>query len=172
MPRNKGERMTQPISSTSYQGNKVKECPLCDRLKDADQWSGRLVYEDDFVLVTHEIDTDEPTYLGVVLMQTKRHTEHGLTDLTDSEGQRIGLLVAQISRALRDLVSAAWTYTYCFTEAYQHVHQFVCARYPNMPPEYVRLRFDEWKEAPRGTPVQVAELSKKLGARLRISSSS
>jgi diadenosine tetraphosphate (Ap4A) HIT family hydrolase len=147
---------------------KMKECFFCNMRKDVSQWSERLVYEDDLVLVTHEIDSDGPTYLGAVLIQTKRHTEHGLTDLTDLEGQRIGFLVAQISRALRDLVGAAWTYTYSFTEAYQHVHQFVCARYPNMPPEYARLQFREWKEAPRGTSPQVAELSKKLGSRLRI----
>ena len=147
---------------------KMSECPFCNRLKDVAQWSERLVYEDDLVLVTHEFDANAPSYLGAVVIQTKRHTEHGLADLTDSEGQRFGLLVAQISRALRELVGAAWTYTYCFTEAYQHVHQFVCARYPDMPPEYAKLRFREWEEAPRGTSAQVAELSKKLDARLRI----
>ena len=147
----------------------MKECPFCNRLKDVGQWSEGLVYEDDLVLVTHEFDANAPSYLGAVVIQTKRHTEHGLADLTDSEGQRFGLLIAQISRALRELVGARWTYTYCFTEAYQHVHQFVCARYPDMPSEYVRLRFREWKGAPRGTPAQVAELSKKLRARLTIS---
>ena len=147
---------------------KLKECYFCDRLKDANQWSERLVYEDELVLVTHEVEADGPTYLGMVLIQTKRHTNHGLTDLTDAEGQRIGLLVAQISRALGEVVGAAWAYAYSFTEVYQHMHQFVCARYPNMPQEYARLRFDEWKEAPRGTSAQVAELSKKLSARLKI----
>ena len=84
----------------------MKECPFCNRLKDVGQWSEGLVYEDDLVLVTHEFDVNAPSYLGAVVIQTKRHTEHGLADLTDSEGQRFGLLVAQISRALRELVGA------------------------------------------------------------------
>jgi len=148
----------------------VERCYFCDRLANPKEWEGRLIYEDDLVHVTHQIDTEMPTYLGAVLIQTRRHTESGLASLTDDEGQRIGLLVAQISRGLKDLVGATWTYTYCFTEAFRHVHQFVLARHSDMPPEYVRLRVVEWKQAPRGSPAQIAELSRKLSERLRIPS--
>lgn len=132
------------------------------------EWEGSLIYEDDLVHVTRHINSEGLTYLGAVLIQTKRHTEGGLAELTDAEAQRIGLPVAQISRGLKDLVGATWTYTYCFTEGFRHVHQFVLARYPRITLEYVRLRVDEWKQASRGSPEQVSQLSHQLGARLRI----
>jgi histidine triad (HIT) family protein len=145
----------------------VEACYFCDRLRDVKEWEGRLIYEDNLVHVTHQINNEGPTYLRAVLIQTKRHTE-GLAGLTDAEAERIGLLVAQISRGLKDLVGAAWTYTYCFTEGFRHVHQFVYARYPGTPTEYVRLRVDEWKQAPKGSSQQISQLSHQLGARLRI----
>jgi len=146
----------------------LEKCYFCDRLIDVKQLEGHMIYEDELILVTHEIDAEVPTYLGAVLIQTKRHTENGLASLTDAEGQRIGIIVAQVSRALKELVGAAWTYTYCFTEGFRHVHQFVVARHPKMPQEYVRLRFDEWEQAPKGSPAQIAELSHQLAERIRI----
>jgi diadenosine tetraphosphate (Ap4A) HIT family hydrolase len=145
-------------------------CYFCDRLRNVKEWEGRLIYEDDLIHVTHQINNEGLSYLGAVLIQTKRHTEGGLAGLTDAEAQRIGLLVAQISRGLKDLVGAAWTYTYCFTESFRHVHQFVLARYPGTPPEYIRLQVDEWKQAPRGSTEQISKLSHQLAARLRIPS--
>ena len=147
----------------------MEKCYFCDRLTIRKEWENNLIYEDDLVLVTHQTVAEGLSYLGSVLIQTKRHTEDGLAELTDAEGQCIGLLVAQISRALKDLVGAAWTYTYSFTEAFRHVHQFVIARYSNMPPEYVRLRINEWKEAPRGPPDQITHLSRQLGKLLAMS---
>lgn len=144
------------------------KCYFCDRLTNVKEWENRLIYEDDLIHVTHQIDPEGSTYLGAILIQTKRHTEDGLAGLTDAEGQRVGLLVVQIGRALKDLVGAAWIYTYCFTEAFRHVHQFVFARYPEMPNEYVRLRVAEWAQAPRGSAEQVTHLCHQLRERLRI----
>lgn len=146
----------------------VERCFFCDRLASVEDWDSSLIYEDDLVHVTRQIDPEGPSYLGAVLIQTKRHTESGLAELTDAEGQRIGLLVAEISRALKELVGAAWTYTYCFNERFRHVHQFVFARYSDMPAEYVRVRVNEWSQAPRGSREQVAHLSRQLRERLSV----
>jgi len=150
----------------------AERCFFCDRLKNVEDWEDSLIYEDDLVHVAHQIDPEGPSCLGAVLIQTKRHTESGLAGLTNLEGQRMGLLVAQISRALKELVGAAWTYTNCFNERFRHVHQFVFARYPDMPTEYVRLRVNEWKRAPRGSRAQVADLSRQLRERLSVRSAS
>ncbi len=99
------------------------------------------------------------------MIQTKRHSE-GLAGLTDNEAGRLGLWVAQLSRALKETMKAEWTYAYCFTEAFRHVHMIVDARYPDMPREHVRLGIHDWPDAPRGDPGTVRSLVKQLRARL------
>ncbi|MGA7861445.1 MAG: HIT family protein [Thermoplasmata archaeon] len=144
------------------------ECFFCRRLELPPAEQDPLIYEDSLVHVTHELDEAAATYLGTVVIQTKRHTEAGLSSLTDEEGERIGQLVAQVSRALRELVGAAWCYTYCFTERYQHVHQFVVARHPQTPPEHVRLGVTEWAGAPRGNPEEIRGLARALAERVGV----
>jgi diadenosine tetraphosphate (Ap4A) HIT family hydrolase len=152
----------EPMSKKSAKS----ACLFCQRLNLPAERQAPLIYEDSLVHVTHELDGEGCTYLGTVLIQTKRHTEAGLSSLTDEEGERIGELVAQISRALRELVGASWCYTYCFTEVYRHVHQFVVARYPQMPQEHVRLGATEWPEAPRGSSRDVRQLARALRDRV------
>ncbi|MFZ0829694.1 MAG: hypothetical protein WCB18_03125 [Thermoplasmata archaeon] len=141
-------------------------CFFCKRLSLPLADQDPLIYEDSLVHVSHELDEAAPTYLGTIVIQTKRHTDAGLSSLTDEEGERIGELVAQISRAVRELVGASWCYTYCFTEGYQHMHQFVVARHPRMPPEHVRLGAKDWPGAPRGNPEQIRSLASSLAKRV------
>jgi diadenosine tetraphosphate (Ap4A) HIT family hydrolase len=63
---------------------------------------GGAVYEDDLVYAGHAaIPGGQATaYLGALLVEPRRHIP-GLADLTDREAQRVGLLVARLSRALR-----------------------------------------------------------------------
>ena len=138
-------------------------CPFCRRFADPSGPREPLVYEDDLVRATHRLDPEGATYLGVVFIRTKRHTPGGLPDLTDPEAERIGWLVAQVSRAMRRSLGAAWTYTYCFTEGFRHVHQFVVARYPGTPPDMVRLDVEDWPGAPRGPPAEVRRVARQLG---------
>ncbi|MCI4352302.1 MAG: hypothetical protein L3K14_02805 [Thermoplasmata archaeon] len=144
-------------------------CFFCERLAGPGPRREPLIYEDSLVHVTHWSDWQGPSYQGAALIQTKRHTDGGLPTLTLAEGGRIGRLVVEVSRALRDVVGAAWTYTYCFTEGYRHVHQFVVARYPNTPAKYKRLKVTEWQGAPHGTPAQIRKLAQRLGAALESS---
>jgi diadenosine tetraphosphate (Ap4A) HIT family hydrolase len=99
----------------------------------------------------------------------RRHTEHGLSDLTDEEGQRIGLVVAAVSRALREVAGAAWTYTHAYTEGFRHVHQFVVARPPGLPVEFLRLDLPRWPGAPRGDAAAVRALAAALRERVSAS---
>ena len=121
----------------------------------------RLVFENQAYHVSHQLTEDGPTYLGSLLLQTKRHVT-SLAELTDREGQQLGTLIRQTSRALNSCTPAAWTYAISFTEGYRHVHFIVTARYPNLPREYVRLAVDDWPEAPRGTLAEVEHLASRL----------
>lgn len=141
-------------------------CPFCEPLVQGADPPYEPILVDDLLRLAHPVEDDGPTYLGNVVVQTRRHTEHGLPSLTDEEGARIGVRVAQLSRALRDVTGAAWTYTYCFTEAFRHVHQFVVARYAELPEEHVRLGIGSWRDAPRGDRSAVRRLARELAARL------
>lgn len=144
----------------------TRVCYFCTRL--ADGPPDPLIHEDDLLHVSHAINEQGPlSHLGYVVLQTKRHTEHGLAGLTDSEAERAGLRVTQVSRALRELLGASWTYTYAYTEAFQHYHQFVVARYPRMPRRYVRLGALEWKRFPRGDRAHVERLAEQMTSYLR-----
>jgi len=121
----------------------------------------RLVWESASFHVHHHVEEDGSSYLGALLIQTKRHAP-GLAELSDAEAQELGRLIHRTSRALKSCTTAAWTYVHGFTEAYRHVHVFVAARYPNTPKAYVRLAVAEWPGAPKGDHHDVIELARRL----------
>lgn len=118
--------------------------------------------------VSHEWVEDEPTYLGYLLIQTKRHVPD-LASLTNAEGHELGLLIQRVSQALKVCTTAEWTYVLGFTEAVRHVHVFVVARYPNTPKEFVRLAVTDWPNAPKGDRAAVVDLSQRLREWIRTS---
>jgi diadenosine tetraphosphate (Ap4A) HIT family hydrolase len=52
----------------------------------------RLIFESASFHVSHQLEDEDPTYLGALLIQTKRRTE-GLAELTDTEGRELGWLI-------------------------------------------------------------------------------
>lgn len=144
------------------EGHRGGSCYFCRRPEATGEPSALTLYADDLVCARHLLNDHGPTYLGVVLVQSRRHTEEGLAGLTDDEGARIGWVVARVSRALRERSGAAWTYTFCFTEGYRHVHQYIVARYAGMPPRFARLAFENWAAAPRGGPEALHALCARL----------
>lgn len=143
------------------------DCYFCKLFESDRELEGLGVYEDARMRVFHGVG-DLPTYLGSFVIVLRRHTPHGLASLSDEEGQGIGTVVARLSRALYEVAGAAWTYTHCFTEGYRHVHQFVVARYPGTPSEYVRLQVMDWPGAPRGGLDEVRALSRRISDALRV----
>lgn len=140
------------------------KCYFCRTLSDPAASEPWCVYEDDLLVATHQVEDVGPSYLGSILVQTKRHTE-GLAGLTDPEAERLGRVVARVSRALVETVGASWTYSYGFMEAFRHVHTIIDARYPDLPREYFRLRIHEWPGAPQGDREAVGKLVRTLRAR-------
>jgi len=142
------------------------DCHFCSRLATANSLQDRLVFENDEFHVSHQLEDDGPTYLGLVLIQTKRHAT-GMAELTAGEAATLGGLIRDVSRALKSCTTAAWTYTFSFTEGFRHVHVIVAARYPGTPKEFVRLAITEWPGAPQGSRAEVEELAGRLRDSMR-----
>lgn len=142
------------------------DCLFCSRLAGEGALREPMIYEDPFFHVSHAVNEGGLSYLGQLLVQTKRHATD-LGDLTLTESARLGEILSRLTRALQSTTGAEWTYAYSFLEGYRHVHVFVTARYPNLPEEYVRLDVDGWPNAPRGSRYDVAELAGRLRAAMR-----
>lgn len=147
----------------------MTECYFCDWLRRPAAAADPAIWDDELLRAALPLPEDGPALLGQVEIVLKRHTENGLPDLTDAEGERIGRVVAVVSRALREVMGAAWTYTYSFTEGFRHVHQFVVARPPGLPEEFVRLDLPRWPDAPRGDEAAVRRLAATLRTNLEAS---
>jgi histidine triad (HIT) family protein len=137
------------------------ECIFCKQRSDHYLLEKRIIYEDELFLASHPLDEKGPSYLGLVLIQTKRHASD-LGELCEAEAQGLGSLIQRISKALKEATGAAWTYCYCFMEGVRHVHVFLTARYPDITAEYVRLNIGNWPKAPVGGKEHVEDLAQKI----------
>lgn len=142
-----------------------EECVFCEQTNDLSLLEGRIVYQDEFYIASHLLDTKGDSFLGIVLIHSKHHV-HDLGELSNAEAQKLGSQMRRISNALKIATGAVLTYSYCFMEGVRHVHLFLASRYPNIPKEYVRLNIGNWPDAPLGGFNEVSELSRKLRAQL------
>jgi diadenosine tetraphosphate (Ap4A) HIT family hydrolase len=124
-------------------------CIFCDQHGGLVPVVGGPIYADDRIYANHYYEGDGPTYLGNLVVTTRRHIPT-LPDLTDAEAQTLGLTITRLGRALTACVGAERIYVEGFMETTPHVHVFVKPRYPGTLPEYLRGRIFEWPEAPRG----------------------
>jgi histidine triad (HIT) family protein len=127
--------------------------------------SGRVIYTNDLVYCSHAHFTDEQqtVYLGWLTVETRRHTP-GLAELTDKEGLAVGLWIARLSRALKEITGAGHVYAFVLGHGVPHLHVHLIPRYPGTPREYWGARIDEWPGAPRGDARQVNILCDRLRA--------
>ena len=137
------------------------ECVFCDRVRTVETFRDLVVFEDDEFLVSHQIGDDGTKALGILHVQTKRHVP-SLGNLNAREGRELGTLLASLSRLLESRTGAPWTYCFGFNEGPRHVHLVLGSRYSSLPPAYLRLKFAEWPEAPRGQREQIASLCASL----------
>lgn len=143
----------------------METCVFCAEIKDLSSIPAGVLYEDDLVYASHWVDDDEPSYLGCILVKTKRHTP-GFTDLTAAEGQAIGLALARLSNALKVVAGAEKVYVEMYAEVTPHLHVFLIARYPGTPEKYWRWNVQKWPDAPRGDKQAVDALATRLRAHL------
>jgi histidine triad (HIT) family protein len=142
----------------------VTDCVFCQALQPSAERPPFAVYEDAFVLATHVVD-DGPSYLGQLLLQTKRHIP-GYAELLDDEARAVGLATARLSRALKTCTDAEKVYVVTFAEVVPHLHTFLTSRYPATPPDYWRMNVERWPDAPRGGRQTVTSLCECLRSAL------
>jgi rhodanese-related sulfurtransferase/diadenosine tetraphosphate (Ap4A) HIT family hydrolase len=140
-------------------------CLFCKNDKDLSSALGPIFYEDDVVYALHYCRDDGPSYLGHLVLATKRHVP-GLAELTEAEAQAVGLSVARLSRALKVCTDAEKVYLEAYYEVNPHLHLHLIARYPETPQEYWRWKVGDWPEAPRGEPEAIIALCERLRAHL------
>jgi diadenosine tetraphosphate (Ap4A) HIT family hydrolase len=137
------------------------ECIFCHRVAEIEKFRDLVVFENPEFLISHQIGDDGTKALGVLHFQTKRHVP-SLGGLSPHEAEQLGALVARTSRALETVTGAPWTYCFGFTEGPRHVHLVLGARYAALPENYLRLKFAEWPESPRGDRKAIAALCSSL----------
>jgi diadenosine tetraphosphate (Ap4A) HIT family hydrolase len=144
------------------------DCLICRKQRGEFIVPGGAIYLDDLVYCSHaHLTEDQPSiYLGWLTVETRRHIP-GLADLTDAEGRAVGLWIARLSRALKEIINAEHIYAFVLGHGVPHLHIHLIPRYPGTPREYWGIRIDEWPEAPHGDARQVSTLCDQLRAFLR-----
>ena len=135
----------------------MAECFFCDQQNGRVPPIGGAIYADDLVYVTHMFDPSEPTYLGYLAVQTRRHVHHW-ADLSEAEASAIGILIMRLSRALKACLAVDHTYSVSYAEAVPHFHVLLTARYSGTPEAYWREKVYDWPQAPKGDAHEVAVL--------------
>src|SRR6185312_10653946 len=121
----------------------MESCLFCDVQRSQPQ--ATVVYEDALAYVYHPTE-DTSGYLGHLILIPRRHAPD-YASLTDDEAQAIGLLTTRISRALKSCAGAEKVYVVFYGEVTPHLHIHLTARYPGVPPEYLRWNIEDWPDA-------------------------
>ena len=128
--------------------------------------SGATIYEDDYVYVGHIDRNGEPNYLGHIMIDLKRHTP-SLADMTEEEAKVFGVMMARVSKALKESEKAEHIYALVSGNAVPHLHMHLVARYPNTPRKYWGPNdVYDWKDAPMGHNNEVIKLCNRIKAYL------
>jgi diadenosine tetraphosphate (Ap4A) HIT family hydrolase len=149
----------------------MTDCYVCRKHLGEIVIPGGAVYGDEHLYIGHAFIPKRPegsqgettAYLGAMLVEPKRHVP-GLADLTEIEAQRVGVLINRLSRALMESEGAEHVYLFALGHQACHLHIWVVPRYPGTPREYWGTRVDEWPEAPRGGPLEIEALCRRLTA--------
>ena len=143
----------------------MDDCLFCNMQRGELPVVGGPIYEDEWVYAHHIDPGEQSTYLGHLLLETKRHTPD-FAELTPAEAQAVGLLVMRLSRALKACTHAEKVYEVFYGEVTPHLHVHLTARYPDTPAEFLRWNIEDWPDAPRGNAAEIAALSHKLRSSL------
>jgi histidine triad (HIT) family protein len=148
----------------------LETCLFCAIQQGAQPPKGGVLYEDDLVYAHHGDFDDGPTYLGHVMVETKRHTPE-FADLSEDEARAVGSLITRLSRAIKVCTGAERVYATFYGEVTPHLHVHLTARYPGTPAAYLRWNVEDWPDAPRGNADEVSALCERLRSALVVSGS-
>ena len=139
------------------------QCYVCRKHRGETATPGVPVYESELLVAGHADfpPGEQGAYLGHLMVEPRRHAP-GLAELAGAEAQALGLLVARLSRALKEREGAEHVYAFVLGDRVPHLHVHLVPRYPGAPPEYRGVHVDEWPDAPRGDDVAVTALCLRL----------
>lgn len=115
---------------------KVKPCKTCELTKRRSLGTAPLwdcIHRTQFWDVVHAFNTSQ---LGWLVLVAQRHIE-AVDELTDAEAAELGLLIRQVSLALRAVTGCIKTYVIQFAEheEHPHVHFHLVPRMADQPEE-------------------------------------
>ncbi|MBN2470744.1 MAG: HIT domain-containing protein [Anaerolineae bacterium] len=134
-----------------------QDCFICRKHANAGDLPGGAIYEDDLLFVSHAQAGEQGAYLGYLFIETRRHVA-ALDGLDVNEAATVGVLAARLAQALKATEGADHVYAFVLGDGAPHFHMHIVPRYPGAPREFYGPRVDEWPEAPRGGPDEVAAL--------------
>ena len=143
------------------------DCLICRKHRGAPSPPGGALHEDEIVFASHVFDMQgggRLTYLGHLIVETKRHAE-SISELNDDEAAAVGRVAARLSRALRG-AGASWVYAITIGHGVPHFHLHLLPRYPDTPTELRFHEVDEWEGAAKGGPEEIADIVARIRAQL------
>jgi histidine triad (HIT) family protein len=146
------------------------DCFVCRKMRGELTPPGGPIYEDDLGYASHAFDVEgrgAPTYLGWLIVETKRHAPW-LAELTSDEAAGVGRVLPALARALVDGLGADWVYTATIGTGVPHFHLHLVARYPDTPRDVPWHSIDEWEGASKGGPDEIAAAVERIRSRLRL----
>ncbi|MDR4889573.1 HIT family protein [Fredinandcohnia sp. QZ13] len=140
----------------------MEDCFICKKHNGLIQTAGETIYEDDFVYVGHIDHSGEDSYLGHIMIDLKRHAPT-LADLTMEEAKAFGIIMARVSKALKESEQAEHIYSFVSGNAVPHLHMHIVPRYPNTPKEFWGpMSVYDWPQAPMGNNEQIVQVCRRL----------
>ncbi|MBP3965624.1 HIT family protein [Paenibacillus lignilyticus] len=147
----------------------VQDCFICRKHRGDVRSVGSTIYEDGHVHVGHIgfRGEEQTAYLGYVMVELKRHTP-GLGDLSVQEAAAVGVIVNEVSRALKDVLRAEHIYSFVQGDGVPHFHMHLIPRYAGTPDHYRNpTNLINWPDAPNGGEAEVEKICSKLRAYLQ-----
>lgn len=136
----------------------MKDCFICNKHTGNIETAGVMIYEDEYVYVGHIDRNGKPNYLGHIMIDLKRHVPT-LAEMTVEEAKAFGVIMARVSKALKESENAEHIYSLVSGNSVPHLHMHLVARYPNTPQQYWGpMDVYDWEDAPMGDNNEVIEL--------------
>ena len=99
----------------------MNDCFICNKHAGNIETSGVMIYEDEYVYVGHIDRNGKPNYLGHIMIDLKRHVPT-LAEMTVEEAQAFGVMMARVSKALKDCEKAEHIYSLVSGNSVPHLH--------------------------------------------------
>jgi diadenosine tetraphosphate (Ap4A) HIT family hydrolase len=137
-------------------------CFICDKHEGEIQTTGVMIYEDEHVYVGHIDKGGKPAYLGHIMIDLKRHAP-SLGDMTVEEAKAFGVIMARVSKAIKETENAEHIYSVVSGNSVPHLHMHIIPRYPNTPQEHWGpWEVYDWSDAPMGENKEITEVCDRI----------